>query len=83
LRPEMTASVQIMLETRTVLAVPARAIRQENGRSVVYISKGAATQVRPVRVGWRDGPWAEVVEGVAAGERVLLNAPATSGGKPR
>ena len=83
LRPEMTASVQIMLETRTVLAIPTRAIRQESGRSVVYVSNGLQTEVRPVRVGWRDGPWAEVVEGVAAGERILLNATTTSGGKPR
>jgi RND family efflux transporter MFP subunit len=83
LRPEMTASVQIMLETRTVLAIPTRAIRQESGRSVVYVSNGPQTEVRPIRVGWRDGPWAEVVEGVAAGERILLNATTTSGGRPR
>jgi len=81
LRPEMTTNVQITLETRTVLAIPTRAIRQENGRSVVYVAKGLETEVRVVRVGWRDGSWAEVVEGVAAGERILLNASATSGGK--
>jgi RND family efflux transporter MFP subunit len=83
LRPEMTASVQIMLETRSVLAIPTRAIRQEGGRSVVYVSNGLQTEVRPIRVGWRDGSWAEVVEGVAAGERILLNASATNGEKPR
>jgi multidrug efflux pump subunit AcrA (membrane-fusion protein) len=79
----MTANVQIMLETRTVLAIPARAIRQESGRSVVYISKGLETEVRPVRIGWRDGAWAEVVEGIATGERILLNASATIGGRPK
>ena len=83
LRPEMTANVQIMLETRTVLAIPARAIRQESGRSVVYISKGLETEVRPVRIGWRDGAWAEVVEGIATGERILINASAISGGRPK
>jgi multidrug efflux pump subunit AcrA (membrane-fusion protein) len=83
LRPEMTANVQIMLETRTVLAIPVRAIRQENGRSVVYVSKGLETEARPIRIGWRDGSWAEVVAGVTAGERILLNASATSGGKPK
>jgi multidrug efflux pump subunit AcrA (membrane-fusion protein) len=79
----MTTNVQIMLETRTVLAIPTRAIRQENGRSVVHVLKGLEPELRPVRVGWRDGSWAEVVEGVAAGERILLNASATSGGKPK
>jgi len=27
-------------------------------------------------VGWRDGPWAEITEGLAAGDRILLDAPA-------
>lgn len=82
LRPEMTASVQIRLETRTVLAIPARAIRQEGGRNVVYVAS-EAPQARPIRVGWRDGPWAEIIDGLTAGEKILLNATATNGEEPR
>ena len=78
LRPEMTASVRIDLETRTVLAVPTRAIRQDAGRSVVHVVDGGSLEVRPVRVGWRDGPWAEITEGLADGERILMNAPPAS-----
>jgi len=79
LRPEMTASVRIDLETRTVLAVPTRAIRQDAGRSVVHVVDGGGSlEVRPVRVGWRDGPWAEITEGLADGERILMNAPPAS-----
>jgi multidrug efflux pump subunit AcrA (membrane-fusion protein) len=76
LRPEMTASVRIDLEARTVLAVPTRAIRQDGGRSVVQVVGESGVEVRPVRVGWRDGPWAEITEGLADGEQILLNAPA-------
>ena len=77
LRPEMTASVRIDLDQRTVLAVPTRAIRQEGGRSVVHVvAAGGGTEARPVRVGWRDGPWAEITEGLAEGDRILLDAPA-------
>jgi multidrug efflux pump subunit AcrA (membrane-fusion protein) len=79
LRPEMTASVRIDLEARTVLAVPTRAIRQDAGRSVVHVLANGRQEVRPVRVGWRDGPWAEITEGLTAGERILLNASSTSG----
>jgi multidrug efflux pump subunit AcrA (membrane-fusion protein) len=78
LRPEMTASVRIDLEKRTVLAVPTRAIRQDAGRSVVHVLTHEGPQVRPVRVGWRDGPWAEITEGLVEGERILLDAPSTS-----
>lgn len=76
LRPEMTASVRIQLEERTALAVPTRAIRREDGRSVVYVVNEEESVARPVRVGWRDGPWTEIAEGVAAGERILVDAPA-------
>jgi multidrug efflux pump subunit AcrA (membrane-fusion protein) len=69
LRPEMTASVRIELDARTVLAVPVRAIRQDAGRSVVHVVNGDRPEVRPVRVGWRDGPWAEVTDGLVEGER--------------
>jgi multidrug resistance efflux pump len=76
LRPEMTASVRIDLQSRTVLAVPTRAIRQDAGRSVVHVQTNGAFVPRPVRVGWRDGSWAEITDGLASGDRVLLNAPA-------
>jgi multidrug efflux pump subunit AcrA (membrane-fusion protein) len=79
LRPEMTTSVSIELETRNVLAVPTRAIRQEDRRSVVYVLHDERSEARPIRVGWRDGPWAEVVDGLVAGERILLDGPRMNG----
>lgn len=75
LRPEMTANVRIELESREVLAVPTRAVRQEGGQNVVYVLDGGRPVARPVRLGWRDGPWAEVTNGLAAGERILVDGP--------
>ncbi len=80
LRPEMTASVRIQLESRSVLAVPTRAIRRDQGMSVVYLRLGRTTERRPVRLGWRDGPWVEVVSGLKAGDRVYLDPPAPATG---
>jgi RND family efflux transporter MFP subunit len=79
LRPEMTASVRIQLETRNVLAIPARAIRQDAGRTVVHVVSGETTEIRPIRIGWRDGPWAEIADGLSEGERILLNATVSTG----
>ena len=76
LRPEMTTSVRIQLESRSVLAVPTRAIRRDQGESVVYLRVGRETERRPVRLGWRDGPWVEVISGLKAGDRVHLDPPA-------
>jgi multidrug efflux pump subunit AcrA (membrane-fusion protein) len=76
LRPEMTASVRIALEPRSVLAIPARAIRRDGGRNVVIVRSDEGDIVRPVRIGWRDGPWIEIVDGLQAGDRVVLDPPA-------
>jgi macrolide-specific efflux system membrane fusion protein len=76
LRPEMTASIRFALAEREVLAVPTRAIRRDGGRNVVFVRGDDGDIARPVRVGWRDGAWIEIVDGLRAGERVLLNPPA-------
>lgn len=75
LRPEMTANVRIRVDERTVLAIPARAIRRENGASVVYVRVDGKPQSRAVRLGWRDGGWVEIVEGLKVGERVFVDPP--------
>ncbi len=76
LRPEMTASVTIFQEQRQgVLAIPTRAVRRERGRTLVYVQEDGRPQPREVRLGWRDGPWVEVVSGLEEGEIVLLEAP--------
>jgi macrolide-specific efflux system membrane fusion protein len=73
----MTAAVRIQLEKRVVLAVPARAIRREGGRNVVTVLVGDRRETRGVRVGWRDGAWIEIVDGLSAGTRVLVNGTST------
>src|SRR5688572_4695116 len=83
LRPEMTASVRIALESRSVLAIPARAIRRDGGQNVVTVLGAEGEELRPVRVGWRDGSWIEIVNGLKAGERVVLDPPAPIGEKGR
>jgi len=76
LRPEMTANVTIYLEARKgVLAVPARAVRRERGRSLLYVLADGRSEARPVTLGWREGPWVEVVKGVGEGQTVLLQSP--------
>jgi RND family efflux transporter MFP subunit len=79
LRPEMTANVTIFLEARKgVLAVPVRAVRRERGRNILYVLADGRPEPRPVKLGWREGPWVQVVHGVGEGQTVLLESP---GGK--
>jgi multidrug efflux pump subunit AcrA (membrane-fusion protein) len=79
LRPEMTASVRILLESRDVLAIPARAIRRQSGQNVVYVAGSGTAEPRPIRIGWRDGNWVEVVDGLREGEQIYIDPPASAG----
>ena len=79
LRPEMTTAVDIVIAPKTVLAVQARAVKREGGRDVVYVQGVDGPILREVKIGWRSGPWAEVLSGVDMGEEVYLEVP--SGGE--
>jgi RND family efflux transporter MFP subunit len=80
LRPEMTTTVRIAVETReNVLAVPRRAVRREQGRAVVLMPAG---EKRSVTLGSRDDTYTEIVGGLREGDTVLLAdsaAPAKEG----
>ena len=79
LRPEMTASVTLRLDAREgVLAVPAKAVKRERGKSVVYLLNNGRPQQREVKVGWKDSQWIEIVSGLEEGQTVLLEPPATA-----
>ena len=77
LRPQMTAAATIFLDAKTgVLAVPAKAVKREQGKNVVYVMQDGQPQPREVKVGWKDGTWIEVVAGLTEGETILETAPA-------
>ena len=76
LRPEMTANVTIFLEERKqVLALPARAVKRERGRNIVYLLAGTGPEPRRVEIGWKDGPWIEIVAGLQEGQVILMAKP--------
>ncbi len=73
LRPEMTASVRIVLARRPgVVAVPRRAVRRDGERAFVLCRDGDRTVQRTVRTGARDETQVEIVEGLREGEEVLV-----------
>jgi len=76
LRPEMTASVTIFLDLRSnVLAVPAKAIKRDRGKNVVYILSNGEPKRCEIKVGWKDGQWIEIVDGLKQEQTVLLESP--------
>ena len=76
LRQDMTVSVEIELDRRPgALAVPMAALQGLVGdRAQVWrLSQGRLEPVA-VRLGMKAGAWAEVLEGLAAGDPVVVQA---------
>jgi len=84
LKPGMSAKVEIQVAQKDdVLGVPLQAVFMGGGESFVYVGDGANYERRVVKVGVSSTETIEILEGLKAGESVLLaqpkNAPDESG----
>jgi RND family efflux transporter MFP subunit len=59
------------------VTVPKTAVRSADGRSVVFVLNEDRVERRAVSVGLENGDQVELVSGVRAGERVVVDAPPT------
>jgi hypothetical protein len=59
------------------MVVPKAAVRTVDGRAVVFVAKEDRVERRAVTVGDENGGQVDVLSGLTAGERVVLDAPAT------
>lgn len=74
LRPEMTANVSVMLESRKdVLMVPATSVMKSGGSNFVYVIEKGKPARREVQIGLRQEGFIEIVEGLREGDEVLEN----------
>jgi multidrug resistance efflux pump len=79
LRPDMTARVDVLLSERTdVLVVPVNAVFDRQGILVAHVLGAFRNETRQVAVGETDGVVAEVLGGLAEGDRVALSDLGTS-----
>jgi macrolide-specific efflux system membrane fusion protein len=77
LRPEMTTTVNIMLERRAdVLAVPGGAVRRDREGTYVFLLRDGVSVKQPIRTGYRGRAYAEVVEGLNEGDTIVVRPPA-------
>jgi Cu(I)/Ag(I) efflux system membrane fusion protein len=75
LKPEMFGEVVLESAPRQALRVPTDALIDSGTRHVVFVALGDGKfQPREVRVGADDGSDAEILEGLAEGERVVTRA---------
>ena len=74
LREGLTVTVSILVEERKdVLLVPNSAITSRRGQAYVQVvSLDGTTEERPVTVGLSDWQYAEIIEGLSEGEKVVV-----------
>ena len=73
LRPEMTTHNSIIVGIKkNVLIVPNAAVKWKNGKYIVYKVVGKKVVETPVKVGWSDDQFTEVIEGLKEGDVVAL-----------
>jgi RND family efflux transporter MFP subunit len=81
--PEMSANVSFLsadadsraIDTRTVLAVPAAALAERDGRTVAFVVRAGRAALAAVEVGARYGGAVEIRSGLREGEIVVLDPP--------
>ena len=76
LRPGMTAKVEIQCaEVQDVLAVPIYAVFEEGGRWYCYKDVKSSFEKQEVALGAVNNDWAQIVEGLSAGDVVAFSQP--------
>jgi hypothetical protein len=83
--PDMGVKVSFLTERAPVetatprarLLVPKAAVRSEAGRDVVFVVRDDRVERRAVTAGAADGDQIEIVSGLTAGEKVVVDGPAT------
>lgn len=83
LYPGMSVYAQLVLERRQeVLSLPRQACINREGQWIAYRLKGQKVQRRVIEVGQKDSSHMEVLAGLEAGDKVVLNPGSMSDGAP-
>ncbi len=73
LQPGMFGRIKIDYDQRAdALVVPRVALLEDDGDPAVFVVTGDKTKRVPIKLGYMDGSWAEVREGVKEGEQVVI-----------
>lgn len=72
LKPGMFLNVELLRDERQAIVIPEEAIVPDQDRQFVFVVKGGMAEKREVRTGLRRPGSVEIVSGLAAGERIVV-----------
>lgn len=72
LKPGMFLNVELLRDARSAIVIPEEALVPEQAKQYVYVVKDGNAEKREVRIGARRPGSVEILDGVRAGERVVV-----------
>ena len=73
LKPDMFANVQIVTAlNRTAISIPQSAVLNDEGKTVVFVADGNGYKKRQVQAGIQNNDRVEIIDGLAAGDKVVV-----------
>jgi cobalt-zinc-cadmium efflux system membrane fusion protein len=73
LKPDMFANVQIVTDVnRAAISIPQSAVLNDEGKTVVFVADGNGYKKRQVQAGIQNNDRVEIVDGLNAGDKVVV-----------
>ena len=73
LKPDMFANVEIITDVNSAaISVPQSAVLEDNGKSLVFVAEGNGYKQKQVQLGIKNGDRVEIIDGLNAGDRVVI-----------
>ncbi len=73
LKPDMFANVEIITDINsTAISIPQAAVLDDGGKSVVFVAEANGYKKRQVQTGIKNGDRVEIVDGLKAGDKVVV-----------
>jgi len=73
LKPDMFANVQIVTDVnRAAISIPQSAVLNDEGKSIVFVAEGDGYKKRQVQPGIQNNDRVEIVDGLSAGDKVVV-----------
>ena len=73
LKPDMFANVQIVTDVnRAAISIPQSAVLNDEGKTIVFVADGNGYKKRQVQAGIQNNDRVEIVDGLAAGDKVVV-----------
>jgi cobalt-zinc-cadmium efflux system membrane fusion protein len=73
LKPDMFANVQIVTDlNRAAISIPQSAVLNDEGKTIVFVADGNVYKKRQVQAGIKNNDRVEIVDGLSAGDKVVV-----------